>query len=115
MSAAGWLSFVIAAAAGAVLRHFVGGVVADRTTDAFPWGTLVVNATGSLLSGFVAGRSVILATGFCGAYTTFSAFTFDTVRLLEKGDLRSAFSNVGATFVTCAMAAGAGMALAAVV
>lgn len=110
----GWIAFFAAAATGACLRHLVGGVVAERTPDTdrpFPWGTFIINASGSLLSGAVTGRSVVLATGFCGAYTTFSTFTFETIQLIEAGDLRRACANVGTTLLTCGVAAAAGIAL----
>jgi CrcB protein len=115
MSASSWVAFVLAAALGASLRFLVSGAVADRTDRAVPLGTLLVNASGSLLSGFVTGRSVVLASGFCGAYTTFSTFTYETVRLMEEGDMGHAFANVGATLATCALAAAAGMALGAAI
>ena len=63
------------------------GFVADRVEGAFPWGTFVINATGSFVLGFLTGLAlyhafpktpkVILGTGLCGAYTTFSTFTFE--------------------------------------
>ncbi len=106
MTAAGWIALLGAAAAGALLRHLVGQVVGSRA------GTLAVNLSGSLLAGLVTGKGVVLATGFCGAFTTFSTFTVDTVGLLEQGDLRGAFGNVARTLVLCAAAAAAGLALA---
>lgn len=112
MTAVGWVAFLAAAAAGASLRHVVGNLVAERVRGALPWGTLAVNVSGSLLSGFVTGRSVVLATGFCGAYTTFSTFTYETIRLLEEGGVAEALTNIAATLITCALAAGLGMALA---
>lgn len=117
-----WGAFVIAAAAGAPLRYVVDNVVDALAPGAFPWGTFVVNATGSFLAGFLAGLAIhhglasdvrtVVATGFVGSYTTFSTFTFETVRLLEEGALDEAARNVVGTVVTCALAAGAGLALA---
>lgn len=122
MSAPGWVAFVVAAAVGATLRYVVDNLVAARFAGAFPWGTFVVNATGSWLSGLLAGLGLyhglpaevrtVVATGFVGAYTTFSTFVFETVRLAEEGAADEAVRNVVATFVTCALAAGAGLALA---
>ena len=54
----------------------------------------------------------MLGVGFCGAYTTFSTFTFETVRLLEEGATVEALKNVAGTFVAGALAAAAGLALA---
>jgi len=124
MSPLAWLAFVAAGAVGAPARYLVDGLVADRVEGVFPWGTLAVNATGSLLLGLLTGLSlyhafpttpkVILGTGFCGAYTTFSTFTFETVRLLEEGAVNEAFRNALGTLVVCAAAAVAGVALAAI-
>ncbi len=124
MSVAGWMAFAVAAAAGAVLRYLVDGAVADRAEGVFPWGTFLVNTTGSLLSGFLVGLAlyhafpqtptVVVATGFCGAYTTFSTFTLETVRLIEEGAVAEAVLNIGATVATGALAAGIGLALASI-
>jgi CrcB protein len=123
VSAAAWAAFVAAAALGAPLRYLVDGYIGDRVEGAFPWGTLVINATGSLLLGMLSGLAlyhgfpkapkVILGTGFCGAYTTFSTFTFETVRLAEDGAVPEAFGNAAATLVVCAAAAALGLAMAA--
>jgi fluoride exporter len=118
-----WAGFVVAAAIGAPLRYTVDRFVAVRTRGAFPWGTFLINATGSFVLGFLTGLGlyhafpktpkVILGTGFCGAYTTFSTFTFETVRLAEDGALPEAFRNALGTLVTCASVAALGIALAA--
>jgi fluoride exporter len=114
---------VVAGALGAPLRYLLDGFVQDRTEGAFPWGTLVVNVTGSFLLGCITGAAlyhafpntpkVWLGTGFCGAYTTFSTFTFETIRLLEEGDVTEAFRNTAGSLVAAALAAAAGLALAA--
>jgi CrcB protein len=118
-----WVAFVAAGAAGATSRYVLDGVVTDRAGDTFPWGTFVVNVSGSLLLGFLTGLSlyhgfpttprVVLGTGFCGAYTTFSTFSVDTVRLLEDGSFGGAFRNAAGTLLVAAVAAAAGLALAA--
>jgi fluoride exporter len=124
MSRVTWVAFLAAGSAGAVLRYVVDAVVEERAGGPFPWGTLVINASGSLLLGFLTGLGLyhafpqasrlVLGTGFCGAYTTFSTFTFETVRLAEEGAGRVAWRNVLATLVTGAAAAAAGLALAAI-
>jgi len=123
VSAIAWVAFVAAGAVGAPLRYFVDTIIQERNEGAFPWGTLVVNASGSLLLGFVTGLAlyhafpdtprIVLGTGFCGAYTTFSTFGFETVRLLEDDAVAEALLNALGTLVTCAAAAALGLALAA--
>jgi CrcB protein len=123
VSALAWVGFVFAAAVGAPLRYLLDGYIGDRVEGVFPWGTFVVNASGSLLFGVISGLAlyhafpqtskVILGTGFCGSYTTFSTFSFETVRLVEEGALRQAFRNAFGTLVVCAGAAALGLALAA--
>jgi len=116
-----WAVFVVAGAAGAVARYLLDRAVAERGRGAFPWGTLVVNVTGSLLLGVITGLAlhhglsksakIVLGTGFCGAYTTFSTFTFETVRLVEEGALAEAFRNAAGTLAGCAAAAAVGLAV----
>lgn len=123
MSLLAWAGFVVAAAVGAPLRYVLDGVVGDRVEGVFPWGTIFINASGSFALGLLTGLGlyhafpktprVILGTGFCGAYTTFSTFTYETVSLLEEGALNEAFRNVAGTVVTCALAAALGLVLAA--
>ena len=123
MSPFAWVAFVTAGAIGAPVRYLVDGAVSDRTDGAFPWGTFVINATGSLLLGLLTGLAlyhgfpqtpkVVLGAGFCGAYTTFSTFTFETVRLVEEGAIQEAIRNALGTVLTGAVAAAAGIALAA--
>jgi CrcB protein len=123
MSPVAWAAFIAAGAVGAPLRYLVDGAVGDRTEGVFPWGTFVINSTGSLLFGFLTGLglyhafptepTLVLGTGFCGAYTTFSAFTFETIRLVEEGALNEALRNAIGTSLACAAAAAIGIALAA--
>ena len=79
--------------AGAIARYLVDGAVAERTDGAFPWGTLVVNATGSFVLGLLfaltADRAILPAEirgpvliGFIGAYTTFSTWMLESWRLV---------------------------------
>lgn len=93
-------------AAGALTRYVVDGWVAVRVSGAMPWGTLVVNASGSLLLGFVFAlaveRGVLPATvraplmiGFLGAYTTFSTLMLESWRLWEDGAVAIALANLG--------------------
>lgn len=88
-------------AAGSVLRFVLSGLIQRATPVAFPSGTLIVNITGSLLLGllmsYMLGSGVgspsvraLLTTGFCGGFTTFSTFSYETITLLEDGDWRRA-------------------------
>ena len=98
----------LAGFAGAVSRYGVEGWVSDRTKGSFPWGTLVVNASGCFLLGFVftvlterflphpTVRAAITI-GFLGAYTTFSTFAFETMRLAEDGAVLHAAGNAVAS------------------
>lgn len=89
----------------------------DRT--AWPWGTLAVNAAGSLLMGFVVARvlaaelaqpaGTVLAAGLCGGLTTFSSFTVGTVGLWEQGRRLAAAANVAANLAVGVALAGAGL------
>ena len=98
-------------AVGASLRYAVGRLLAGHR---FPVATLVVNAVGTLVLGVVAfggaGGDVALAvgTGACGAFTTFSSFSFETVRLVETGHRWWAVANAGGNL----LAAGLALALA---
>ena len=112
----------VAGALGAPARYLVDRFVQERADGDLPVGTLVVNVTGSFVLGLIVGFALyhafantpraILGTGFCGAYTTFSAFAYETVRLGEERALGAAVQNVGASVVLPALAAAAGLALA---
>ena len=111
-----------AAFAGAVCRYLLDLAVQYRTNSPRPYGTLAVNVSGSLALGFVVGLTLyhgvgpdvrtVVGTGFLGAYTTFSTFAYETVRLLEEGSTLEAFANSAASVVLGLAAAGAGLALA---
>jgi CrcB protein len=89
---------------GALARYLVEGVVAGRQRSPFPLGTLIVNVSGSAALGAVVGAvghgwlpasaGLWIGTGFIGAFTTFSTFTYETLRLVGAGAWRSASWNV---------------------
>ena len=118
-----WVLVGVAGAVGAPLRYVVDTVVSDRSGGTFPFGTMVVNVSGSFVLGVVTGLAmyhglsrpprVVLGTGLMGAYTTFSTFSFETLQLVEEGGARSAVANVGASVVAGTLAAAGGLALAA--
>ncbi|WP_096390167.1 fluoride efflux transporter CrcB [Halopenitus persicus] len=97
----------IGGAAGATLRYLVGQLV-DGTS--FPWATLVVNALGSFVLGAVtvgvsdADALLIVSVGFCGAFTTFSSFSFQTVSLWDRGEKRTAVLNAVGNLVVSLVA-----------
>jgi CrcB protein len=123
MTAIAWVAFLIASAVGAPSRYLLDGWVQDRTRGAFPWGTFLVNVSGCLALGLLTGLGLyhglgattrtVVGTGGLGAYTTFSTFTFETVRLAEEGAVADAALNIGASLVVGLAAAGAGLALMA--
>lgn len=106
---------------GAPARFRVDRFVADRIETDFPLGTFLINLSGSLLLGLLTGLDLtghlprlakaLLAIGFCGAYTTFSTWSFETVRLIEEGELLQAFLNAFLSLLLGLAAAGAGLAL----
>lgn len=99
----GWDALLVAvgAAAGAPLRYLTDRFVQSRHDSGFPWGTLTVNAVASFVLGLVAGALLagpwfsLIGTGFCGALSTYSTFSYETVRLLEQRAYLLAVLNVG--------------------
>ena len=108
---------------GAMARFAVSSWIYERTSSAFPWGTYAVNFVGSCLFGVLfvlvflnqPQREVLrllVMVGFLGAFTTFSTFSFETVRLLESGLWAMAAANVFASVLTCVLGAWVGMSVA---
>jgi len=96
-----YLWVAIGSAAGGVLRFALGTLIQHRTGGTFPVGTLAINVSGSLVLGFLLRYALgtpavspevraLLTTGFCGGYTTFSTFTYETAALVEDGDYHRA-------------------------
>jgi CrcB protein len=113
---------------GAAARFMVDGEVRARHTGGFPWGTFVVNVTGSFLigvfstlfyalvhlevpSGTAPLFQAALITGLCGGYTTFSTSTVESVRLAQSGRMRLALANTLGTLAVTVTAAGLGVAV----
>jgi CrcB protein len=108
---------------GAVSRHLSGMAVMRASGPGFPWGTMVVNIIGSFVMGcliaWLARRSsgdadlrLLLATGFLGGFTTFSAFSLDAVTLYERGALTAAAAYVIASVTVSILALFGGLWLA---
>jgi CrcB protein len=112
------LLVALGAAIGAPLRYLTDRAIQSRHDSVFPWGTLTVNVAGSLLLGFVTGLpadpgvAALGGTGFCGALTTYSTFSYETLRLVQDGARFYAVINVVASVVAGLGAAYAGLLLA---
>lgn len=120
------LLVALGGAIGSLARWWVSLALAQSTGPGFPWGTLLANVSGCLVIGFLAGwagpngrlvesddvRNFAMV-GFCGGYTTFSAFGLQTVEMLQAGDLARAGANVAGSVALCLVATWAGYALAA--
>lgn len=116
------LLFVLAGAAiGAPLRYLTDRAIQARYDAVFPWGTFTVNVIGSLILGAVAGATTagslphelqyLIGTGFCGALTTYSTFSYETLRLVEQNAKLFAAANLTATVVAAIGGAFLGTAL----
>jgi len=112
----------VGSAVGGAARFALSSVIQQRA-GAFPVGTLVVNITGSLILGFLmryalgstsvsAETRALLTTGFCGGYTTFSTFSYETVTLVQDGDYRRAAMYVLVSVVVSLVATFVGIAAA---
>jgi CrcB protein len=108
-------------AAGAPARYFVDRAVSARLESDLAWGTFVINVSGAILFGLLTGLSMhrylgplaieLLGTGFCGAYTTFSTFSYETVRLFESGQWPEGLTNLLMSLLAGLAGAAAGLAL----
>ncbi|MFJ6798814.1 fluoride efflux transporter CrcB [Streptomyces sp. NPDC091268] len=104
-----WLLVAVGAAVGAPLRYLTDRAVQARHDSFFPWGTLAVNAAGCLVLGALWGAAqagsgsarldLLLGTGLCGALSTYSTFSYETLRLAETGRGLPAAANVAASLL----------------
>lgn len=103
-------SVAVGGALGCLSRYYLTAVIQQRAGPSFPAGTLVINITGSLLLGFImryalqsgvvsAETRTLLTSGFCGGYTTFSTFSYETAMMLEDGEYGRASLYIGASVV----------------
>ena len=120
-----WLLVAIGSALGGVSRYGLGLLIAQRWGQSFPWGTLMVNVLGSFLIG-VCGAVLesphrpnpsvlrdLTMIGFLGGFTTFSAFSLQTLQLLRDGRVAAALINVAASTALCLLAVWLGFTIAA--
>lgn len=116
------VAVVVGAMVGAPARYLTDLVIQSRHDSEVPWGTVTVNVAGSLLLGGTAGALtgrpghdwllLLVGTGFCGALTTYSTFSFETVRLLQTERPRAAAVNVVVSLAGALAACAAGFAVA---
>jgi CrcB protein len=107
---------------GATLRYWLGGWILSRTGPDFPWGTFVINVSGSLVIGLFLGLAlksdlsqdwrIFVATGILGGYTTFSSFSYETISLLRDAGVGPAAFNVFGSLIFGLAAAWLGLGLA---
>lgn len=118
-----YLLVAVGGVIGAVGRYWLSGAVSRLSYGRFPYGTLVVNLVGCLLIGFIMTLAlerfswsselrVFLVVGILGSFTTFSAFSYETMSLLREGSYLLGAANAGASLAGCLAAAFAGIALA---
>jgi CrcB protein len=115
------LLVLVGGAVGAPVRYLVDVVVQSRHGSLMPWGTLVVNALCSLALGVTAGAVdatggpawvlALVGTGFCGALTTFSTFSFETLRLVQQRAFVHATANVALSLLVGVVACFGGWSL----
>jgi CrcB protein len=121
-----YLMVALGGALGSVLRFWLSALFERRLGEAFPWGTIFVNVTGSFLIGLLfslAGRDgapllsssarAFLLVGVLGGYTTFSAFSLQTLNLLRGGQAGLALANISFSLALCLLAVWLGHLLAA--
>jgi CrcB protein len=112
------LLVVLGAAVGGPARYLADRAVQARHDSVFPWGTFIVNITGSALLGFLAAlpghgaAGTVTGTAFCGAFTTYSTFSYETFRLAEDRAWLFAVLNAVASVIAALGAAYFGMAIA---
>ena len=116
------VGIMVAGALGAAARYGLDGFVGDRTGSAFPWGTFVINISGSLVLGFlftvlterIAIDSALrfsITTGFIGSYTTFSTWMLETARLIQDRSYLLATWNAAGSVCAGLAAVGAGIVI----
>jgi CrcB protein len=108
------LLVILGAMVGAPARYLTDRYLQSKHSSRFPWGTFAVNVAGSFVLGLVVAAALprpwpaLVGTGFCGALTTYSTFSFETVRLMEGRAALIAAANVASSIVAGLIAAFAG-------
>jgi CrcB protein len=115
-----YILVAIGGASGASLRFFISQLILNWLGKGFPFATLVVNISGSLLMGFLYGLieqlnleiqvyRTLIGIGFLGAFTTFSTFSLDTLLLFQQGEIIKAMLNIMLNVTLCVLAAALGI------
>ena len=112
-----YLWIAVGSALGGTGRYWISGLVARQFGETFPWGTIIINVTGSFVIGFFAtltgpdGRLLVGTTarqfvmiGLCGGYTTFSSFSLQTLNLARDGEWLAVGANITLSVVLCLFA-----------
>ena len=118
-----YLAVGIGSALGGMGRFLIAEIIGRRFSDSFPWGTILVNISGSFAIGLLSalasseGRlhpklnplaAQFFMVGICGGYTTFSSFSLQTLKLIQAGSLSQAGANIAISVVACLVAVWAG-------
>jgi fluoride exporter len=112
-----WVAVAIGGALGSVARFWLTGVMTVLTGPWFPWGTLLINVLGSFVIGVATGFTltpvriamhpdlrIFVMTGLCGGFTTFSAFSLQTLELMQAGEVAPALGYAIGSVVLCIIA-----------
>lgn len=120
----GSISLALGCALGGIARYFISGFIAKRVGETFPWGTLFINVSGSLLIGICGALArdsasllaspnpwLFAVTGFLGCYTTVSSFSLQTLALARDGERGRAVGYIVISLALCIGAAALGFAV----
>ena len=120
-----YLLVALGSALGGTLRYWLSGLIANWFGQTFPWGTLIINVSGSFVIGFFAtltaadGRLLVpgewrqfVMAGICGGYTTFSSFSYQTLVLAQDGEWFDSGLNIVLSLVFCLVGVWLGVATA---
>jgi CrcB protein len=120
-----YVAISIGAVLGANARYLLGGWLSGLLDSSFPYATLVINVTGSLVIGLVLGLAADrimpwwwrpgVAIGFLGSYTTFSTFSYETLNLIQEGSYVPALVNIGGSVIAGLVGVGVGLAIARII
>ena len=118
-----YLAVGIGSALGGMGRFWLAGIIGQRFGVSFPWGTILVNISGSFVIGLLAALSSsegrlhpklsplaaqFFMVGICGGYTTFSSFSLQTLKLIQAGSVSQAGANIALSVIACLVAVWAG-------